>query len=197
MRSISCVPSSRNSSGLMASGAARFFRLSSLCIEILGRILSEGVGMFRIPIKRSPISSSPIPPQFRLDCECGRCLDTLRNQFFSDLNGNEPDRCFGTGVSGRNLVIRREWYFAKVEGRSNLSFSKGPVPCPLIPTTKPQPESLCRSYGSRQAVAQAVTDGLAVNRPLSSEVRLEGGSCENLPQNILRAALSVVCVVSA
>ena len=42
-----------------------------------------------------------------------------------------------------------------------------------------------------------VVSGLTVNHPLSSKIRLEGGSCENLPQNVLRAALSVVRVVGA
>src|ERR1700691_1180548 len=43
MRSISWVASSRNSSELMANGAARVLRLCSSCIETLRRILSEGV----------------------------------------------------------------------------------------------------------------------------------------------------------
>jgi hypothetical protein len=57
--------------------------------------------------------------------------------------------------------------------------------------------ALAKGYRAIGDSAQLVIDGWAVNRPLSSEVRLEGGSCENLPQNVLRAALSVVCVVGA
>ena len=35
---------------------------------------------------------------------------------------------FSGQFSGQNLVVRREWYFTKVEGRGTLCFPKVPVP---------------------------------------------------------------------